>query len=99
MDAVQRGQGLRALSDLQFCLDSDGVETTADMLALAAEATGARRVVMVGDREPDRDAARELGWPFVWRANDRCSMEPDSDAVWDGEIGELLRLLELPGIS
>jgi FMN phosphatase YigB (HAD superfamily) len=38
---------------------------------------------MVGDREPDHEAARALGWPFVWRRNDRCRID-DVEFVWNG---------------
>jgi phosphoglycolate phosphatase-like HAD superfamily hydrolase len=95
MGAIKDGQGLAALSDWQFCLDSPGVADKRDMLRLAAEAAGARRPVMVGDREPDLEAAQALGWPFVWRRNDRCDLG-DSDAVWGGDPDELLDLLGLP---
>jgi len=98
MGAMQNGQGLAALSDWQFCLDSDGVETKTDMLRLAREAAAAQRVVMVGDREPDHEAARALGWPFVWRRNTRCRID-DAELVWDGDPGALLRGLGLPGID
>ena len=98
MGAMQNGQGLAALSDWQFCLDSDGVQTKTDMLRLAREAAGAERVVMVGDREPDHEAARALGWPFVWRRNGRCRID-DAELVWDGDPDQLLRGLGLPGID
>ncbi|MBL9076954.1 MAG: HAD family hydrolase [Planctomycetes bacterium] len=98
MAAMQHGQGLAALTDWQFCLDSDGVATKTDMLRLARQAAGADRVVMVGDREPDHEAARALGWPFVWRRNDRCRIA-DADLVWDGDPGQLLHGLGLPGID
>jgi phosphoglycolate phosphatase len=98
MDAVLSGQGLGVLSDWQFCLDSPGVGHKQDMLALAAAAAGARRTVMVGDREPDLDAASALGWPFVWRRNARCDLAA-ADAVWDGEPDDLLGILGLPRIS
>jgi phosphoglycolate phosphatase-like HAD superfamily hydrolase len=98
MGAMQHGQGLAALSDWQFCLDSDGVETKTDMLRLAREAAGAERVVMVGDREPDHEAARALGWPFVWRRNGRCCID-DAELVWNGDPDQLLRGLGLPGID
>lgn len=98
MGAMKRGQGLEALSDQQLCLDSPGVTCKTDMLRLAAESTDARRVVMVGDREPDRDAALALGWPFVWRCNRRCAIA-DADAVWNGDPDELLGTLRLPAIS
>jgi phosphoglycolate phosphatase-like HAD superfamily hydrolase len=94
MGAMQHGQGLAALSDWQFCLDSPGVQTKTDMLRLAQQAAGARRVVMVGDREPDHEAARALGWPFVWRRNGRCAIG-DADLVWGGEPDELLAGLGL----
>lgn len=95
MGAMQNGQGLAAISDWQFCLDSPGVQTKTDMLRLARETAAARRVVMVGDREPDHEAARALGWPFVWRRNQRCSID-DADAVWEGEPAQLLAMLGLP---
>jgi phosphoglycolate phosphatase-like HAD superfamily hydrolase len=98
MGAMQRGQGLQELSDWQFCLDSDGVQTKTDMLRLAREAAGAERVVMVGDREPDHEAARALAWPFVWRQNGRCRID-DAELVWDGDPDQLLRGLGLPAID
>lgn len=98
MGAMQLGQGLAALSDWQFCLDSPGVQTKTDMLALARKAAAAERVVMVGDREPDHEAALALGWPFVWRRNGRCAIR-HADAVWEGEPDHLLGILGLPRIS
>ncbi|MBL8726567.1 MAG: HAD family hydrolase [Planctomycetes bacterium] len=95
MRAMQHGQGLAALTDWQFCLDSPGVRHKTDMLAHAQAAAGARRVVMVGDREPDRDAARDLGWPFVWRSNTRCRID-DADLSWGGAANDLLAALRLP---
>jgi phosphoglycolate phosphatase-like HAD superfamily hydrolase len=89
MGAIQRGQGLRALSDWQFCLDSTGVQSKTDMLRLAREAAAADRVVMVGDREPDHEAALALGWPFVWRKNTRCDLAT-ADFVWNGDPDHLL---------
>ncbi|MBK8097429.1 MAG: HAD family hydrolase [Planctomycetes bacterium] len=94
MGAMKHGQGLAALSDWQFCLDSPGVQSKTDMLRIARETAGAERVVMVGDREPDQEAAQALGWPFVWRRNDRCDLG-NSDAVWGGDPDELLGLLGL----
>jgi phosphoglycolate phosphatase-like HAD superfamily hydrolase len=96
MGAMQHGQGLAALTDWQFCLDSPGVTTKTDMLVEAKQAAGGpRRVVMVGDREPDHEAARALGWPFVWRHNDRCHIA-DADLVWHGDPGQFLADLGLP---
>lgn len=95
MAAVQDGQGLRALSDWQLCLDSPGVTDKTDMLRLARELAGATRTVMVGDREPDHEAARALGWPFVWRRNPRCRID-DAEFVWGGDPAELLAALGLP---
>ncbi len=97
MGAMQNGQGLAAISDWQFCLDSPGVSCKTDMLRLARATAGARRVVMVGDREPDHEAARALGWPFVWRRNERCRID-DVEHVWDGEPAQLLAGLGLPGL-
>ena len=98
MGAMQHGQGLAALTDWQFCLDSPGVQTKTDMLKEAQKAAGAGRVVMVGDREPDLEAARALAWPFVWRRNDRCRLD-DVDLVWDGQPDHLLRGLGLSAID
>ena len=94
MNAMCEGQGLRELSDWQFCLDSPGVESKTDMLRLAREAAGAKRVVMVGDREPDHEAALAHGWPLVWRRNDRCTIDA-ADWVWDGDPNEFLSMLGL----
>jgi phosphoglycolate phosphatase len=99
MDAIREGQGLGALSRWQFCLDSDGVDTKTDMLRIAVRSAGAVRAVMVGDREPDLEAAREAGLPFVWRVNERCDLAAVSDACWNGEPGQLLSQLGLPRIS
>ncbi len=96
--AVKAGQGLEAATDWQFCLDSEGVENKADMLRRALEVSGASRPVMVGDREPDHEAALEVGMPFIWRANDRCTID-DADASWTGDPNEFLSLLGLPRIS
>ncbi len=98
MAAIQHGQGLAALTDWQFCLDSPGVGHKTDMLRCAQAAAGARRVVMVGDREPDHEAARALGWPFVWRRNDRCSID-DVELVWNGDPDHLLAGLGLPRLG
>ncbi len=94
MGAMQHGQGLAALTDWQFCLDSPGVETKTDMLRIAQQTAGAHKVVMVGDREPDHEAARKLGWPFVWRENARCAIA-DSEFVWNGDPDHLLTGLGL----
>ena len=94
MGAMVNGQGLGQLSDWQFCLDSEGVQCKTDMLRRAQEVSGARRVVMVGDREPDHEAARALGWPFVWRRNDRCDIA-DAELIWDGAPAALLAGLGL----
>ncbi len=94
MAAMQDGQGLRQLSDWQFCLDSDNVETKTDMLREAQAAAGAERVVMVGDREPDHEAAVACGLPFVWRRNQRCGIEA-ADFFWSGDPDELLTRLGL----
>jgi phosphoglycolate phosphatase-like HAD superfamily hydrolase len=98
MGGMMKGQGLAEISDWQLCLDSPGVESKKDMLRIAASHAAARRTVMVGDREPDHEAAEALGWPFVWRANTRCALH-HADAVWSGEPDHLLGLLGLPGIS
>lgn len=99
MDAMCDGQGLGVATDWQFCLDSPGVGDKTGMLRHAIRAAGAERAVMVGDREPDLEAARAAGLPFVWRANPRCDLAGDSDRVWSGDPDELLRAFGLPGIS
>lgn len=99
MGAMQHGQGLAALTDWQFCLDSPGVTTKTDMLRIARATAGEPpRVVMVGDREPDHEAARALGWPFVWRHNDRCHIG-DAELVWGGDPNQLLVDLGLPTMA
>ncbi len=98
MTAVQHGQGLVHLSDWQLCLDSPGVGSKTDMLRIAQESAAAQRPVMVGDREPDHEAAEAHGWPFVWRRNPRCDLS-HVDAVWEGDPEHLLRILGLPAIS
>ncbi len=98
MTAMCEGQGLGAASDLQFCLDSEGVETKTDMLRIAVEKAGASHAVMVGDREPDQEAAREVGLPFYWRVNDRCALT-DVAGSWDGDPDDLLGQLGLPLIG
>jgi len=98
LEAFCEGQGVAALTDWQFCLDSPGCPTKADMLRAATAAAGSRRAVMVGDRDNDLQAARAAGLPFVWRFNDRCAPAP-VDAVWHGEPAELLGQLGLPRIS
>ena len=99
MDAIREGQGLAALTGAQFCLDSPGVTTKTDMIRLAVGAAGARRAWMVGDREPDLEAAREAGLPFVWRANARCDLSAAADLVWAGGAEEFLHLAGLARIS
>lgn len=94
MAAMMHGQGLKDMSDWQFCLDSPGVESKTDMLRRSQEACGAKKVVMVGDREPDHEAALAHGWPFVWRRNQRCMIDA-ADWVWDGDANGLLAALGL----
>jgi hypothetical protein len=53
---------------------------------------------MVGDREPDHEAARALGWPFVWRRNARCTIG-DAEFVWNGDPNHLLGGLGLPAMG
>jgi phosphoglycolate phosphatase-like HAD superfamily hydrolase len=98
MGALRQGQELDQFSDWQFCLDSPGVETKTDMLRLAQAGAGAERVVMIGDREPDLEAARALGWPFVWRRNERCRLD-DVELVWTGDPDQLLDDLGLPRLT
>lgn len=98
LTAMCDGQGLGPATDMQYCLDSEGVVTKTDMLRLAVERSGARHAVMIGDREPDLGAAREAGLPFVWRENSRCRLD-DVDAVWGGDPNELLGILGLRRIS
>ena len=95
MNGMMQGHGLAAISDHQFCLDSPDVDHKTDMLLRAQQETGATRPIMVGDREPDHEAARVHGWPFVWRHNDRCRID-DVDLVWHGDPARLLADLGLP---
>ncbi|MCR9246075.1 MAG: HAD hydrolase-like protein [bacterium] len=94
MNGMMQGQGLAAISDHQFCLDSENVDSKTDMLREAQRVTGAERPVMVGDREPDHEAAVALGWPFIWRENTRCRID-DADLIWRGDPSELLMALAL----
>lgn len=96
--ALCDGQGLGALSDWQFCLDSRGGCTKTQMVQFALEEAGTRSAVMVGDRETDLEAARAHQIPFVWRASERFRLD-DADARWHGDPAELLGLLALPRIS
>jgi phosphoglycolate phosphatase-like HAD superfamily hydrolase len=95
---ICEGQGLAALTDWQFCLDSEGVRSKTDMVAFAMAAAGPVPAVMVGDREPDLEAARAVGIPFLWRPNPACDL-PSADGRWDGSLGSLLRGISACGIS
>jgi adenosylhomocysteine nucleosidase len=95
--ALCQGQGLAALSDWQFCLDSNGGCAKTDMVRFALEAAGTRRAVMVGDRDTDQIAARAAGIPFVWRVNERFPLD-GADGHWHGEPDDLLGVLGLPAI-
>ena len=92
---VKEGQGLGDLVDHAFCLDSEGVDSTTDMLRLARAAVGAGRVVMVGDRDADQDAAAAAQVPFLWRHNDRFPLD-GVDGVWDGSPTGFCQLVGLP---
>lgn len=98
MGAMCEGQGLAEATDWQFCLDSDGVDSKTDMLRCAMAAAGTERAVMIGDREPDLAAARDVGIPFYWRVNARCDLS-DIDGAWNGDPNDLLRQLGLRQIS
>jgi len=95
--AVCEGQGLGELSDWQYCLDSQGGCTKAEMVALALEAAGTSHAVMVGDRETDQAAARAAGLPFVWRVQEHAALR-DPDGRWHGDPDELLGLMGFPAI-
>ena len=56
---------LRAIVREAYCADSPGIGSKADMVREILDATGAKRAVMVGDRDGDRQAARAHGVPFV----------------------------------
>lgn len=98
MAAWSQGQGLGALTDWQYCLDSPGVADKTDMVRAAIAAAGAERPVMVGDREPDLEAARALAIPFVWRETQVTTLA-GAHPRWRGAPEELLALLGLPAIS
>ena len=100
MNAISEGQRLGELTDWQFCLDSEGVATKADMvrnaIAVASRSLDLdrpARSVFVGDRETDLEAAREHGVPFVWRANPYCELGEFAEGCWNGEPEQLLRCL------
>ena len=92
-EAVCLGQGLGPATDRQYCLDSPGITDKTSMVRTAVDAAGAQRPVMVGDREPDCDAAEALGVPFIWRANDRCDLTSRAAWVWNGEPDALVDVL------
>lgn len=96
MDAHRFGQGLAVLTDAQYCLDSEGGMDKTGMLRAAVTRFAATAPVMVGDREPDLEAARAAGLPFIWRRNDRCDLAMLSDATWGGDVGDFLDLIGLP---
>ncbi len=96
MAAIAQGQSLAQYTDWQFCLDSDGVDTKADMLRNAMRVAGTKRAVMIGDRGSDQEAALEVGIPFVWRVNTACEIH-GADGHWSGEPNQLLALLGVAG--
>jgi phosphoglycolate phosphatase len=98
--AMLDGQQLAPLVDAAFCLDSERVQTKADMVAAALQQTGrsAAGAVMVGDRVSDHDAARAHGLRFAWRANPFVAPVP-ADLTWQGDPDQLLCWLGLPGIT
>ena len=98
LSAVCEGQGLGEATNWQFCLDSDRVESKTDMLREAVAAAGARRAVMIGDREPDQEAAEAAGLPFYWRVNTRCELRGVAGR-WNGEPDDLLAQLGLPPMN
>lgn len=98
MAAIAQGQGLAKHTDWQFCLDSEGVDTKADMLRNAMRAADTQRAVMIGDRVSDQLAALEVGIPFVWRVNTACEIH-GADGHWDGAAEQLLALLGVSGTA
>jgi len=96
-EAVREGLGLAYLTDWQYCLDTPGIGSKADMVAAALAAAATREAVMVGDRESDLEAARACGLPFVWRRTPYCPPLP-ADAVWAGDGPEFLRIIGLAAV-
>ncbi len=96
MAAIAQGQGLAKHTDWQFCLDSEGVDTKADMLRNAMRVAETQSAVMVGDRVSDQLAALEVGIPFVWRVNTACEIR-GADGHWDGAPNHLWALLGVSG--
>jgi len=89
-DAVLQGQGLGALVDDAFCLDSPGITCKADMVRQAV--ARAEPAVLVGDRDSDREAAALAGVPFVHRVgfHERGTLVAAASAASAVELAEVL---------
>jgi phosphoglycolate phosphatase len=77
------------------CLDSPGMRSKTAMVGDLVETFGTRAVVMVGDRQGDRDAAWSNGLPHVHSARGFAQAGEDlaCEAVIE-DMGELVALLE-----
>ncbi len=65
LERVTQELGLHELVEAAFCIESDGKNDKADMVAALLERFGTRSALMVGDRIGDRDAAWENGVPHI----------------------------------
>ena len=87
--------GLLRWSGEARCRDSPGLRTKSAMVGDLVETFGTRAVVMVGDRQGDRDAAWSNGLPHVHSARGFAQAGEDlaCEAVIE-DMGELVGLLE-----
>ena len=65
IEACEQRLDYDALLDGVYHFGKYGLRTKADMISRACADLGASRPVMIGDRASDRDAAVDLGIPFV----------------------------------
>lgn len=95
LDAMLTGLGIGAWVDEPRCLDTPGIRNKAGMVEDLMLTFGSRRVVMVGDRAADRDAAWANGVPHVHLARGYAPRgeSVEAEATIQG-MDELIPLLE-----